>query len=403
MAGHRSVTILLTATPSEVLLTRTVNQCTRKHLCHPHHEAQDAPPEVLLNILDHLEGDSKTLLSLIQTCKLFGALLTEMSLASPSELRSTKAPAHQILARGNGTNDQAAIFSLAYQYLHSGTRHAIPCQCSGERRCLQRSIRVWHSVFGLWAATGAGRPRGCPTLRSNNPACGRALFSECRTAHELVWANLGHRGTAGLALRSHDLIRFVVKTLYLIIENHHAYSWGPSDAPSGFFPDQQQADRLTNYLLSGMLLSGAKGIVDILSTTYECYDQFVAVARQRLYNVRLERHMEGGLWPQQQFPRRLWFISALRDGNTEERFNGSAYKEYVGDNDIDGWKSDIIGDAAWKCFMHANGWSKPLLFTPAQLRMKLPKPICQPTFATNGGRVWDATDWKPIMAQPIAA
>jgi hypothetical protein len=363
------------------------------------------PPEILLNILGHLEGDSETFLSLVLTCKLFRALLTENEprIALRIALNQNPGPI-KILLEATAPSIKPPSFhwlSDAYSRGHAIERLVNALENSG----IYKDQSVFGTIFSAY---------GRPLVPEDHTDVRRYVLTMLlavelcsvsgNISHRLVWANLGPRWTAGLILRSRDLIHFVVKMLYLVIENHDASTWGPSDAPSGFFPSRAQADRLANYLLSGMLLSGAKGIVDILSTTYECYDQLVAVARQRLFNFHLESYHEEELWPEQQIPRRLWFISSLWGRSMEEAYNGTnTYKDYVGGIDIDCWKSDIINDKAWIRFMHDNGWSKPLLFTPMQLRMKLPKPIFQPLFETTGAKVWNAIDGKRFMAQPLSA
>ena len=368
-------------------------------------ERERLPPEILLNILDRLEGDSKTILSLMLTCKLFRALLTENEprIAFGIALNHNPSPTRFLLEATAPTISPPSFHWLFRAHTRG---RAIELLVNAlENAGLYKDQSVFGTLFSV---------HGRPLVPEDHADVRRYVLMMLlavelcsvsgNTPHKLVWASLGPRWTAGFALHCHDLIRYVVKMLYVAIENHDFYTWGPSDALSGFFPGRQQAERLTNYLLSGMLLSGAKGVVDILSTTYESYDQFVAVARQRLYGVHLERYAEDELWPQQQIPRQLWFLSALRDRCTEERFNGTAaHKDYVGDIDIDDWKSDIANDEAWTRFVHDNGWSMPLQFTPTQLRMKLPQPIFQPLLETNGMKVWSATDGKRVMAQPLPA
>lgn len=368
-------------------------------------EREMLPPEILLNILDHLEGDSETILSLGLTCKLFRALLMENEprIAFRIALNHNPSPTRFLLEATAPASSPPSFHWLFHAYTRG---RAIELLVNAlENAGLYKDQSVFGTLFSV---------HGRPLVPDDHADVRRyvltmllaiELFSVSgNTAHKLVWGSPGPLWTAGFTLHCHELIRYVVKMLYVAIENHDFYTWGPSDALSGFFPDRQQAERLTNYLLSGMLLSGAKGVVDVLSTTYESYDQFVAVARQRLYGVHLERYAEDELWPQQQIPRQLWFLSALRDRRTEDRFNRTAvHKDYVGDIDIDNWKSEIADDDAWTLFVHDNGWSTPLRFTSTQLRMKLPKRIFQPLLETNGMNVWSATDRNRIMAQPLPA
>jgi hypothetical protein len=370
------------------------------------------PREILLSILYRLEGDSQTILHLALTCKLFRALLTENEPRIASEIALNHSPS---LTRFLLEATAPTIRRPCFRWLsHAYTRgHAIELLTNAlENAGLYQNQSVFGSIFSIY-----GRPlvaedhvdvrRYVLTMLLAVELCS---VSNETGRHKLIWVTFGPRWTAGLALHTEDLLRHLVKMLYLSIEEHNRETWGPSDAPSGFFPDREQAERLTSYLFSGMLLTGARGIVDILSTTYKTYDQFVAVARERLYGGYLERYRVDELWPQQRLPGSLWFLNALKNRRDQERFSkattdnpGAVYKDYIDKIAIDEWKSDIPNEEAWIRFVHSNGWSNPLQFRPAQLRRTLPRSIFRPPPDKNGRHQgWRTNDAQRIMRQPIA-
>lgn len=369
------------------------------------------PHEILLSILDHLDGDSETILSLKLTCKLFRALLTENEprIAYAVAHKHSSGPVRFLLEATVPINWPPSFSWLSRAYTRG---HAIRLLVNVlENAGLYKDQSLFGTNFSIHGrplvpADYADVRRYVMTMLLAVELCSLSG----NTRQKWAWANVGPRWTAGFALLSQDLIRYLVKVLHLCIEGHNALTWGPSDAPSGFFPDETQAEDLIHYLYSGMLLSGARGIVDLLSTTYHSYDQFIAVTRQRLYGDYLERCTQDELWPQQRMPNRLWLLSALKHRRGQERWDatatddpGATYKDYVGEMDIDEWKKEIPDDEAWTGFVHDNNWSKPMQFTSSQLQKKLPKPIFQPLLDMNGLPIWSAADRKRILAQPLTA
>ena len=369
------------------------------------------PSEILLCTFYRLEGDSETILNLALTCKLFRALLTENEprIASQIALNHSSGLIRFLLEATAPT-----IYPPCFRWLsQANTRgHAVELLVNAlENAGLYKNQSVFGSIFSVY---------GQPLVPEDHVDVRRCVLTmllavelcsvKGRTLYKRVWVRSGPRWTAGLALHTEELLRHLVQTLYLSIEDHNRETWGPSDAPSGFFPDREQAERLTSYLFTGMLLTGSRAIVDILSTTYENYDQFVAVARERLYGDHLEEYGVDELWPQQDLPWRLWLLNRLKNRRTEEMVSktttdksGAICKDYVDKIDIDEWKSDIPDEEAWVRFVHGNGWSTPLQFAPHQLRNWFPKSMFPPLPDIFDVQLWRTTNGRRFMSQPIAA
>lgn len=195
------------------------------------------PREILLSILYRLEGDSQTILNLALTCKLFRALLTENEPRIASEIALNHSPS---LTRFLLEATVPTIHRPCFRWLsHAYTRgHAIELLTNAlENAGLYQNQSVFGSIFSIY-----GRPlvaedyvdirRYVLTMLLAVELCS---VSDDTGRHKLIWITFGPRWTAGLALHTEDLLRHVVKMLYLSIEDHNREHGAPRTHHQGSF------------------------------------------------------------------------------------------------------------------------------------------------------------------------
>lgn len=330
------------------------------------------PDEVSLNILYHLGGDEPTTLSLFRTSKHLRALLTEnepriaytiaqksrigpvrflLEATAPTRLPPSFVWLHSGYARGSAIESLVDALEIAHLYENSAIFRPGRPLVLADRGDLRRYIMTMLLAVELCSMSGTT----CLDIRR--------------------WIHLSPRWAVGFAYLSQDLIHHVVKMLHLCVKGQDAVMWGTPEAADAWCAlvrvDIRAGDAgyLTGVLCGGMLFSGSRGIVDILSATYESYDQFVAVAKCRLYGDQLGCTLTNVSL--QTLHAKFWNIyNAIWDeyeDKDEDDAEASA-KWYIIQNDVHEWQQAVPDDEAWARLIHDNEWWKIMKLDPAQLR-----------------------------------
>ena len=332
------------------------------------------PDEILLNILYHLEGDRQTTLSVSRTSKHSRALATEnepriaytiaqnhmigpirflLEATAPTRLPPSFVWLHSGHARGNAI--EYLVNALENADLYTNDCIFPEPRVPSDRMDLRRYLMTMLLAVELCSLSG-------------------------RTWRDVQrWINLSPRWATGYAYLSQDLIHHVVRMLHLCVKGHDAVMWGTPDAADAWCVlervdiNRGDAGHLTGILCGGMLLSGSRGMVDILSATYESYEHFVAVAKRRLY-----RHHPGCVQTARSLRkclRRLYTkYSNLSDKIWDEYESGdeddveASTKWCIVVNNIGGWKKAVPNDEAWAQFILDNEWTNAMRFGSGQLR-----------------------------------
>jgi hypothetical protein len=242
------------------------------------------PGEILLNILYHLDGDLDTIHSLARTCRSFRDLLLENEprIACTIAQNHSTGPIRFLLERTAPTAPTAPIKKPpSFQWLHRGYArgHAIELLVNAlENAGLYRDQSIFGAVFS---------PHGRPLVPADYPDVRRYVMSMLLAAEicsmgrgrdsmqKCILVDRGPLWAAGFSLHSRELMRFLVSALHVCIRQTDVAMLGPPDVTGAWFFDRRGEQYLTDYLHHGIHLAGARGIVDIISTTYDVSKPFL--------------------------------------------------------------------------------------------------------------------------------
>lgn len=229
------------------------------------------PSEILLNILYHLDGDWDTTINLARTCRSIRDLLQENEprIAATIAANHSPGPIRLLLERTAPTEKPPSFAWLHRAYARG---HAIELLVNAlENSGLYKDQSIFGTVFSLY-----GRPlvpadytdvrRYVVTMllaTEITSMSGRTCAQKCTLVER------GPRWATGFSLHSRKLMRFLVSVLHACIKQTDITKLGTPDVTGAWLFAADGPEYLTDFLYHGVLLAGARGIVDIISTTYD--------------------------------------------------------------------------------------------------------------------------------------